>query len=122
MHYTILVDRNENLRQVEAQEQTRFLKMVFDTLEIEAEFNPDEPLSVEQKIKLWSVLTKYGITVIDDLNGGLKIFVERELIAEWRKPSMKLKQYLTKAGQKNRLHTEMSINFWTVFEQEEEKT
>jgi hypothetical protein len=118
MHYTILVDRNENLKQVEAQEQSRFLRMVFDALEIGAEFDPEKPLTVEDKIKLCRVLNNYSITVIDDLDGGLKIFVERDLIAEWKKPSYKLKQTLSKSGQKKRLHTELSINFWTVFEQE----
>jgi hypothetical protein len=118
MHYTILVDRSDNLKQIEAQEQSRFLKMVFDALEISADFNPDKPLSVEDKIKLYPTLNSYGITVIDDLGGGLKIFVERDLIAEWKNPSCKMKQEITKAGQKKRLYMELSIDFWTVFEQE----
>lgn len=121
MQYTILISRNENVKEIETQEQSRFIKTILEALEIDVKFNPDESFSIDDKIKMRKALSFYNITIIESFDGGLKIFVERDLIAEWKKPFYKMKQDNSQIDPKNRLYMEMKINFWTVFEQENTK-
>jgi|ERR1700733_11037816 len=121
MQYTILISRYENAKEVEAQEQARFVKTILEALEVDVPFNPDEPFSIEEKIKTRKALSFYNITIIENHGGGLKIFVERELVAEWKKPFYKMKQDNSQIDPKKRLYMEMQVNFWTVFEQEQKE-
>ena len=99
----ILLNYNEDTRQVEDEEKARFLRdfleRCFDSSPEVAEqiatiWSIDGPLSAPQKVKLRNILTTYNISVIDDLDGNLKIFLENEPVAEWHKPSYKLKKEL----------------------------
>lgn len=111
MKYKVLLDRSENISEVEAQEQARFVKSVLEAHGIPNQFDPDEPLSVEAKMKLRKFLTDHSINIIDDMHGGLKVFAETELIAEWKKPS-----YIYKTD-KTKLYAEMHVSFWTAYEE-----
>jgi hypothetical protein len=117
MRYTILIKRDENRKSIEAQEQARFIKTILEVLEVAIEYNPEEPFTIESKMKMRKSLEKYGITIESIIDGSLRIFVERELIAEWKKPLYKMKKDFSQVDPKNRLYMEMNIEFWTVFEQ-----
>lgn len=83
MKSIILLNHNENTKQVEAEEKSKFLKDLLEKMGIEiSEFWDDDTilLSVDQKIKLRNILTTYAIKVIDDLDGHMQIFVEGELV------------------------------------------
>jgi len=121
MRYTILLKRNENTKNIEMQEQSRFIKTILEALEVGIDYKSEEPLSIEDKVKMRKSLEFYGITIIEIFDGSLKIFAEKELIAEWKKPTYKLKQDFSQVDPKNKLYMEMNIEFWTVFEQNEEK-
>jgi hypothetical protein len=121
MRYTILIRRDENTKNIEAQEQARFIKTILEALEVAIDYNPDEPLSIEKKIKMRKDLSFYGISIFESPNSNLKIFVEKELIAEWKKPSYKMKKDPSQIDPKKKLYIEMSIEFWTVFEQNDRK-
>jgi len=116
MRYTILLNRNENVKEVEAQEQARFLKTILEALEVPIEWNPEEPLSVDGRIELRKSLKTYNISAITDIDGGMKIFVNNELIGEWYKCSYKLKKDSAQVDPNKKLYLEMSVNFWTVYE------
>lgn len=119
MRYTILLDKNEKTKDIEAQEQSRFIKTVLEALDVQIEFNPNEPLTIESKMALRKSFTDYKINVIDDMDGGLKIFVSNDLIGEWYKCGYKLKQDPSQLDPKKRLYLEMSVHFWMIFENTE---
>jgi len=118
MEYTVLLNTNENTKAFEIKEQSRFIKSVIETLEVPIEFNPDEPLTAESKIKFVKSLSAYNISIIDDMDGGLKVYVDADLVAEWYKCKYQLKQDRTKIDPKKRLFLEASIKFTTVFSPE----
>lgn len=122
MKSIILLNHNENTKQVEAEEKSKFLKELLEKMGIEvSEFWDDDTilLSVDQKIKLRNILTTYAIKVIDDLDGHMQIFVEGELVGEWNKCIYKLKQDLSEIDKKKQFFLEMEVNCWTLFEQQE---
>jgi hypothetical protein len=121
MRYTILLNKNEKTKEIEAQEQSRFVKSIFEALEIPVEFNPDEPYSIDDRLRLRSSLNSYNINIIGDIDGGLKIFVKTDLIAEWKKPHYVLKIDGSQIDPNKKLYLEMHINFWSVFESEVDK-
>lgn len=112
MRYKILLDKNEDRQKVEAQEQSRFIKSVFEALNIPITWNVDEPLSVDQRISLRSELEKYSISIITD-DGELKIYINQKLTAEWQKPT-----YIHKI-ENRKIFIEMNVEF--LFQEGETK-
>jgi hypothetical protein len=121
MQYTVLLDKNENTKQVELQEQSRFIKSIIEALGVPIEFNSEKPLSVDDRIRLRKELDKYDISIITDIEGGVKIFVKTDLIGEWYKSIYKLKEDLSqRVNPKKKIYLEMTVRFWTTFENEVE--
>lgn len=118
MQYTILLNKNEKTKEVEAQEQARFVKSVLESLEVPVEFNPEEPLSIESKINFIKSLNVYNINIINSSDGELKVYLNKDLVGWWKKCTYKLKQDYTQIDRNKRLFIEMSIDFWTVFDDE----
>lgn len=79
----------------------------------------EDDITLEQKILLKNILNENKILVIDDRDGGIKIYVEKELIAEWIKPSFTLHQDLSQLDPKKKLYTCIHIKYWSVFDAEE---
>jgi hypothetical protein len=122
MKGTILLNYNENTRQIEEEEKSRFLRSLLEQtgVPIQDIWTTDEPLSFDQRIKLRSLLSNFNVQVIDDHDGGLQVFVENEKIAEWFKPLYKLKKDLSQRDRKKQLFLEMSIEYWSLFEESED--
>lgn len=121
MKGTILLNYTENLKHVEEEEKSRFLRGLLEQmgvpiLEIWTE---DTPLTVDQKIKLRGILATYNIQIIDDLDGFLQVYVEEEKVAEWHKCTYKLKRDSSQRDKKKQLYLEMEINCWSLFEESE---
>jgi hypothetical protein len=114
MKYTILFDRNENIKEMEAQEQARFIRVVLDEIGIPIQFDPNKVLSIDEKIKFQKTINMYNISIVDDGDGGIKVFIERELKAEFYKCKYKLKQDLHKIDPKKRLYMEMIVEFSSI--------
>lgn len=123
MKGTILLSRNENTKKVEEEEQYRFLRNLLEQigLPISDFWSSDSILTISQKIKLREILTTYSIQVIDDLDGHVQIYVENELVAEWQKPTYKLKRDLRELDRRKQLYLEMSIDCWSMFEDIQEE-
>lgn len=130
MKGTILLNYNEDTRSIEEEEKSRFLRgfleQCFESApsvvdQISTIWNVDGPLPAEQKVKLRSVLTTYGIQVIDDNDGKMKIYLENEVQAEWFKPTYKIKKDLSVIDPKKRIFLEMNISCWSVFDPAEEQ-
>lgn len=118
MQYTVLLDKHEDTKDVERQEQARFIKTVLDALEVHIDWNPEDILTIENKLKLRHSLETYNINILNDTDGCVKIFANKELIGDWSKPYYILKQDYSQIDHDKKLYFEMHINFWTIFEQE----
>jgi len=116
MQYKILLARNENTKVIEKQEQSRFIKATMEAYGVPIDWNTDEPLSISDRNRIEKVLDSHNISVIDSNDGNIKMYVESELIGEWKKPFYVLKQDISKPDKKKQLYVEMNVNFWTVFE------
>lgn len=119
MLYKILLSRFDDTKAAEAQEQSRFLKSILEALEVPIDFDPDEPLSIEKKQKLREDFKSFNLHVLTEVDGGMRIFVGDDLIAEWFKSTYKLKQDLSQRNRQDRLYLEMTVNFWSIFEEED---
>jgi hypothetical protein len=111
MNYIVQLDKNEDAQEVELQEQSRFIKSIIDALNFPISWNPDEHLTIEMKLSLRKQFDKFSIHILDDMNGGLKIYANSELLAEWKKPI-----YILKEDKNKRIYKEMNVSFWTSFE------
>lgn len=116
MEYTILLDSSAVVRDIEAEEQTRFVISIVEALEVPFEWNSNEPFSIFDKIRLRKVLGQYNVSVIDDMEGGVKIFLEREKVAEWKKATYVLKEDLSQIDPKKKLYIEMKCKFSSIYE------
>jgi hypothetical protein len=122
MTATILLDKDSDTRKVEEEEKSKFIREVLEQIGLPVnEFwtDPNKILEVNEKIKLRQILNAYNIIIIDDLGGHLQMYVENDLIAEWKKCTYKLKTDLRQINPNKRLYLEMNINAWSVFEKEE---
>jgi len=116
MEYTVLLDSSAIVRDIEAEEQTRFVISIVEALEIPFEWNSNEPFTIFDKVRLRKVLGQYNVAVIDDMEGGVKIFLEREKIAEWKKATYILKEDPLQIDRKKKLYIEMKCSFSSIYE------
>lgn len=121
MKGTILLNHDENVKQVEDEEKTRFLRSLLEQMGVPIQdfWTTDAALTIEQRIKLRNILGTYGIQIIDDLDGGMQMYVEGEKVAEWHKCTYKLKRDLRQLDPRKQLYMEMEINCWSLFEEQE---
>jgi hypothetical protein len=118
MKSTVLLNTSENTKQIEEEEKTRFVRNILETmgLPIEEIWDEDNYLSIDNKIKLRSILTTYNIQIIDDSDGGLQIFCDGEVIGRWNKCEYILKKDLKQKDPSKKLYLEMKIANWSIFE------
>jgi hypothetical protein len=120
MKSTLLLNSNANTRAIEEEEKLRFVRSILEIMGVPIDdfWAPDSILSVEDRIKLRSLLSSYNIKIIDDLDGGLQIYVDNQKIAEWKKCEYKLKRDLSELDPTKQLYLEMQVDFWSIFEEE----
>lgn len=119
MKSTILLNSNENTKQVEEEEKARFVKSILQIMGVPIEeIWQDEQLSVQDKIQLRGLLSAYSIKIIDDSDGQLQFYVENELVGEWKKPEYKMKRDLQEIDSNKKLYLEMHVNYWSIFDEE----
>lgn len=126
MKGTILLNHNENFRIVEDEEKQRFLRDLLSQMGVPISdfWNDETSLTVDQKIKLRSVLTTFRVQVIDDMDGHMQVYFtddngETELVGEWFKCSYKLKKDPSQKDPKRQLYLEMEVSCWSVYEEQE---
>ena len=128
MKSIILLNHNEDTKQVETEEKARFLRalllQIFDGTEtaerVEFIWPEETPLNAEQKIELRGLLAAYNLHVIDHQD-YMEIYLEKELIASFNKPTYKLKRDLSHPDKKKQLYLEMEVNHFSVFDPKEEE-
>jgi len=122
MKASILLNYDENTHQVEEEEKLRFLQSILEQMGIPIQefWTHQTTLNIGQRIKLREILSTYGIQVIDDLDGHLQMYVEGDLVAEWFKPTYKIKRDLRERDPRKQMYLEMEVNCWSLFEENEQ--
>lgn len=125
---TILSDR-EDIKNIEAEEQINFVFSVLQTSGVSEDklegCLTEENLSVKNKIIFRKLCEKEQISVVDNLDGSLKIYMKAEhqdvLVAEWFQPSYTLRIDNSVIDRSKRMFVEILFRWWTVFEDDDEK-
>lgn len=121
MESTVLLNSNENTRQFEDEEKSRFVR--FFLLEfgipVEGIWDEHEQISPANRIKLQEMLSMYDLEVIGSAGGDLKIYHENVLVAEWRKPLYTLKKDPSQKDPRKKLYLECKLNHWSISENPE---
>lgn len=126
MKGTILINYNENTRQVEEEEKSKFFINLLEQMGISTDglLPKDDYTSVDYRLKLRSLLHSlfmtHQIQVIDDWDGNMDVYVEQDKVASWSKPTYKLKRDLSQLNPRQQFYLEMELNFWSIFEEEPE--
>lgn len=123
MKGTLLLNYDENTKQIEEEEKTRFLRSLLEQMGVPINefWTTDNLLSISQRIKLRGLLATYQIQVIDDLDGHMQVYVEDQLVGEWYKCTYKLKRDLRQLDPRKQLYLEMEVNCWSLFEEAEQQ-
>lgn len=118
MKRTILLNFNENTKKIEDEESINFIRNILETLGLPLENIWDEEgnLSIENKIKLLSILSNYNIQIIES-GGEVKIYCDNQTIGDWRKPTYILKRDNNQLDPKKKLFLEMHIDCTSIFEE-----
>ena len=107
MKEVISVDR-EDYRKIVKQLQFQWTKhvLVQTGMNLSSYFPDDdnpESMTIEQKAQLRQTLRQNDILVLDDQDGGIKIYLDKTIIAEWKKPRFDLHQDLSQIDPKKKL-------------------
>lgn len=121
MKAIVLLNHDENTKQVEIEEKTRFVKDILQQMGVPIDFWGSDVLSKDQKAQLSQTLLKYNVHIIDDSDGRLQMFVDREPVATWNKPTYKLKRDPSQIDRKKQLYLEMTIDCNSLFDEPSEK-
>lgn len=116
MKEVILLNYNEDINKIAKEERTKFLYNLLEKIGLDVSELSEDFFSVEERIKLRNLLTKYGVQVIEDNDGPLRIFVEKTYVGEWRQPTYKLKKDLSILDKKRQLYIEMILDYNHIFE------
>lgn len=123
----IFVDR-EDIRTIEEEEKSNFIKNTLTSIGLPEEDIKNcfpvegKVLSVQNKISLRKLCENFQISIFDDLDGGIKIYVteakEKTLVAEWKKCWFALRIDPSEIDRSKRTFAELHFKWWTVFEEE----
>lgn len=119
MQQEILCNRDD-FKSIEVELRSQFIRATVEEMGIKLdEVWPEDKIifeTVEDKIKFREVLAKYNILVIDDHDGGTKIYVEEEMIGEWKKTKYQLQTDLSQIDPSKKVYIKMLVECWSVFE------
>lgn len=77
-------------------------------------------MSIIQKAKLRKVLEQNKINIVDNHDGSLLIYLENDVIAEWKIPNFKLHFDRNELNPQKRWYIEIEMDYWSVFDEEED--
>ena len=119
MKQVFYIDR-EDYRKTEEEERNKFVKNVL----LEIGLPVDEvwsgvELSTEEKIALRQLIGKYNV-LITGHGRDVEIYVENELIAQWRQPRYRLMVDNSELDPSKKVFFEMTLDYSSVFDDENE--
>ena len=122
MKSIILLNSNENTSVVEEEEKTRFIRSILASFELPIDDYWDEEgkITIDNKIKLRSLLSTLNIQIIDNSDGEIQVFCDGTVIAKWNKCEYVLRRDLKERDPAKKLYLEMKTDHWSIFEDLEE--
>jgi len=121
MQYKILLSYNENLKKIVEEEKYKFLRSTLEAVGVPIDFwNSNQPFDRSIMIDLKKVLDQYDLTVIDEED--MKIYSDSVLIGEFKKPLYVMVKNPGSIDPKNKVYIEMTVDFFSIFEEEEPAT
>lgn len=112
-----------NYRDVEKEWQYEFVYYVLESIGIPEEVLdgcfPEEGMeafTVAHKIELRTYMNQFDVTIVDDRDHGIKIFVEQQIVAEWKKCKFVLREDPKEVDPSKRLYMEIKADVWTIFD------
>jgi len=122
---SVILANRDNCREVEEEAKYDFTVHVLEYIEIPAEHLSEclpkggfKKFSAKHKIKLRKLLNSYLVSIVDNRDGELKIFVDKDLVAHWRKSKFVLKRDQNELIRENQLYVEIHIDYWIISEGE----
>ena len=122
-----------NFREIEHEWQWEFCFWVLSSMGIPEnlleECLPEdgnfEDITAEHKIRLRKHMDTFDVTIIDDRDGGINIYVYTEeqhvLVAEWEKCKFVYKEDPHEVDSVKRIYVEIHADTWTIFDEGEEE-
>jgi hypothetical protein len=119
---SIYIDRDD-FSTAETEEKELFIKDVLTKIGIPLEgvWPEDRLETVEDKIEFRKLMDFYNVDILDDGDRGVKIYVNDDVIAEWKKPKYILRTDYQARRPVDRIFYEMIINFWSMFEGDDDE-
>lgn len=114
----IFITGRHDAREVAEENKYQFIRLVLFNLGIpEEEIEPCLPetskeFNLNHKIYLRNVLKKFDLNVVDDGDGGIKIYLENTKIAEWKKCKFVMKEDLSTIEPSERIYMEVHAEFY----------
>ena len=121
MEASIYIDL-EDVHTVEAEERNAFVRGILEEVGLPLDdIWPEAELTVEQKIELRRLLSKFDVMILDDGDRGLEIYVGDDLIATWHKPRYILHIDRSQRDPSKKIFYELILNFESLFDESEEE-
>lgn len=77
-----------------------------------------EDQTMEQKAQLRNNLKDNNILIIDEIDNSLIIYIQEQIIAEWKKPLYIRKEDLSEINPRKKVYIEINIDCFSVFDEE----
>jgi hypothetical protein len=119
MKFTFYINR-EDAKTVEEEERHNFLRSILTSIGIPFEdiWPEDAEITNKIKIELRSLLQKYDITILDKADKSTDIYVDKDLIGQWKRPTYKLKHDASQIVHSKKVFLEMTIEYESVFDEQ----
>ncbi len=78
-----------------------------------------EDQTINQKAQLRSNLKDNDILIVDSGDDSLIIYIQKQIIAEWKKPLYIRKEDLEERNQRKKFYIEIHIEYDSVFDQDD---
>jgi hypothetical protein len=119
MKFEITADRGDERNVIERVRHDWIVNVLQSTgIDFDDCFENEEDLTILQKAKIRKILIDNDVLILDDNDGCVKIYIQKEIIAEWEKPIIKLKIDQSELDRKKKYFVIIEVSCWSVFDEE----
>lgn len=128
INFMIRLAGRHNFREVEQEWQWEFVFYVLSSLGIPDELLEEcvpeeggfEDIKANHKIRLRKHMDTFDVTIVDDKDGGIRIYVYNDeqhiMVAEWKKCKFIYKEDLNALDPAKKVYIEVHGDTWTIFD------
>ena len=122
MTHKVFLAGRADYPEIVAEEKYNFLRNLLINMEVDTDECMPENLkdqTVEHRIELRNLLHNFSLIVVEEEKDHLLIYLDGQVMAEWKKPYYILKEDRLAFQRKDRTYIEIHIEYESPFEQEE---